>query len=109
MRPDWPAPVARNPVEMLHTLNALAAKLSPTQTQNVDGDASRIALAAAATSLTTANGGSTSSNNGYTLIFFFSNLPTDGYRTTDRRKWRGRRTGTVWSETRYRRTSAAPR
>lgn len=73
----------------MHTLNALAAKLSPTQTQNVDGNANRIALAAAAAaaaaSLTTANGSSTSSN-GYTLIF--SNVPdptADGYRTTDRR------------------------
>ncbi|XP_025410855.1 CUGBP Elav-like family member 2 [Sipha flava] len=55
MRPDWPA--SRNPVEMLHTLNALAAKLSPTQAQNVDGNANRIAAAAAAaTALTTLNG-----------------------------------------------------
>ncbi|XP_022171282.1 CUGBP Elav-like family member 1 isoform X15 [Myzus persicae] len=58
MRPDWPA--SRNPVEMLHTLNALAAKLSPTQVQNVDGNANRIAAAAAAaaTALTTLNGNS---------------------------------------------------
>ncbi|XP_050442910.1 CUGBP Elav-like family member 1 isoform X2 [Adelges cooleyi] len=42
MRPDWPA--SRNSVEMLHTLSALAAKLSPTQTHNpVDGNANRIA------------------------------------------------------------------
>jgi len=46
---------------MLHTLNALAAKLSPTQVQNVDGNANRIAAAAAAaaaaaTALTTLNG-----------------------------------------------------
>ncbi|VVC35778.1 Hypothetical protein CINCED_3A023612 [Cinara cedri] len=61
MRPDWPA-ASRNPVEMLHTLNALAAKLSPTQTQNVDGNANRIAAAAAAaaTALTTLNGNSDS-------------------------------------------------
>jgi len=56
MRPDWPA--SRNPIDMLHTLNALAAKLSPTQVQNVDGNANRIAAAAAAaaTALTTLNG-----------------------------------------------------
>ncbi|XP_050547436.1 CUGBP Elav-like family member 4 [Daktulosphaira vitifoliae] len=42
MRPDWPA--SGNSVEMLHTLNALAAKLSPTQAQNpVDNNANRIA------------------------------------------------------------------
>ncbi|XP_050060353.1 CUGBP Elav-like family member 1 isoform X8 [Aphis gossypii] len=58
MRPDWPA--SRNPIDMLHTLNALAAKLSPTQVQNVDGNANRIAAAAAAaaTALTTLNGNS---------------------------------------------------
>ncbi|XP_025199582.1 CUGBP Elav-like family member 1 isoform X1 [Melanaphis sacchari] len=58
MRPDWPA--SRNPIDMLHTLNALAAKLSPTQVQNVDGNANRIATAAAAaaTALTTLNGNS---------------------------------------------------
>ncbi|XP_026821958.1 CUGBP Elav-like family member 1-B isoform X10 [Rhopalosiphum maidis] len=58
MRPDWPA--SRNPIDMLHTLNALAAKLSPTQVQNVDSNANRIAAAAAAaaTALTTLNGNS---------------------------------------------------